>query len=237
MSGIIYAGPSELDGKPIVAIAITSSANAKTGNMVQTYIIRSDIDPRDASKSGADSSVCGSCIHRGKAHADPDRATAKERSCYVLLGQGPLQVYKAYKRGAYRKVNDIAALGDGRMVRIGTYGDGLAVPQWVWNELLSKSIGHTAYTHQLNSRPEVFMTSADSLPLAQAAWAIGERTFRTITDIAEVQGNEILCPASEEMGRRTTCLSCKLCSGNTIKAKNIAIVVHGSGAGHYDGSV
>ena len=36
-----------------------------------------------------------------------------------------------------------------------------------------------------------------------------------------VKGKEILCPASEEAGRRTTCDKCKLCSGMTINAKSI----------------
>ena len=51
---VIYDGPSLIDGKPIIAIAITKkSTNSKTGGMVQTYIIRKDIDPRQANKSGA----------------------------------------------------------------------------------------------------------------------------------------------------------------------------------------
>ena len=46
-SGIIY-NASLIDGKPIVVIATYSNRNTKTGAMVQTYILRSDIDPRDA---------------------------------------------------------------------------------------------------------------------------------------------------------------------------------------------
>ena len=43
MPGIIlWEGKSELDGKPIVLIAIDHSSNSKTGDMVQTYILRSD---------------------------------------------------------------------------------------------------------------------------------------------------------------------------------------------------
>ena len=48
---IIYEGASLLDGKPIVAIALTGkSTNTKTGAMIQTFIIRSDIDPLTANK-------------------------------------------------------------------------------------------------------------------------------------------------------------------------------------------
>ena len=45
-----------------------------------------------------------------------------------------------------------------------------------------------------------------------------------------IKDKEILCPASKEAGYRTTCDSCKLCSGSNISAKSIAIVAHGGGA-------
>ena len=40
---IFYEGPSVLDGAPIVGIALAKSTNRKTGDLVQTYIIRSEI--------------------------------------------------------------------------------------------------------------------------------------------------------------------------------------------------
>ena len=56
---VIYRGPSLLDGAPIVAIATMQTSNRKTGNMVQTWILREDVSPVEASKAGADASVCG----------------------------------------------------------------------------------------------------------------------------------------------------------------------------------
>ena len=59
---IIYEGPSKLDGAPIVAIATGvdgASDNGKTGDMVQITIIRADIAPHHATKTGDDTSVCG----------------------------------------------------------------------------------------------------------------------------------------------------------------------------------
>ena len=64
---ILYQGASALDGAPIVVIAnriTAASTNAKTGAMIQTFIIRSDIDPLTALKTGFDASVCGDCQHR-----------------------------------------------------------------------------------------------------------------------------------------------------------------------------
>ena len=234
---IIYSGPSLIDGKPIVAIAIPKkSRNTKTGPMVQTYIIRADISPLDASKSGADYSICGNCKHRGQSTYAAHKKQAEGRSCYVNLGQGPTIVWKALRRGFYPTVSGhdaIAAIGAGRMVRLGTYGDPAAVPSYIWESLLSRASGHTAYTHQsgvasAQSRPDYMMISADDLPQAQGAWQAGNRTFRVIRNVSEiVKGSEILCPASKEAGFRTTCNACGLCGGATIKAKSIAIVDHG----------
>lgn len=237
---VIYRGPSLLDGRPIVAVAITKSKNTKTSNMVQTYIIRADIDPRDASRTGEDFSICGTCPHRGTPQPDKASGLAKGRSCYVVIGQGPVIVYKSLQRGIYpaaKTHKDIAALGNGRMVRLGTYGDPAAVPSYIWESLISEAKGHTAYSHQANSegadyRPDMFMRSADSLSEAALAWGKGQRTFRIIGHTDEVMtGREILCPASEEAGRKTTCVACGLCGGANVKAKSIAIVAHGAGAG------
>jgi len=229
---IAYEGPSLINGEPIVVLIQTGSSNRKTGDMVQTYILHADIDPITASRTGADKSICGNCIHRGQAH-DGDKGQAKNRTCYVTLAHGPLGKFKAYKRGAYEKVqghNAIAALGFGRMVRLGTYGDPAAVPNYIWESLISRAEGHTAYTHgATNPMPESIMTSADSATDAKQAWGRGERTFRVMADKADlIAGREILCPASEEAGKRTTCESCKLCAGASTKAKSVAIVAHGT---------
>jgi hypothetical protein len=236
---ILYTGPSLIDGAPIVVIAITSSTNRKTGDMVQTYILRADMDPRDANRTGADRSICGDCPHRGTPRPDAAHGLAAARSCYVFLAQGPLQVYRSFLRGAYSRADTPAqrrAIGRGRMVRIGTYGDGAAAPAHVWDDLIADASGHTAYTHQATSPQALaayaprYMISADTLPEAQAAWAAGARTFRTVASVADVvRGAEVLCPASPEAGARATCQTCGLCAGTSKAARSVAIVVHGAG--------
>jgi hypothetical protein len=228
---VIYNGPSLIDGAPIVVLAQSNSTNRKTGDMVQTYILRADIDPISASRTGLDSSICGDCIHRGKP-SDKPTGQAIDRTCYVTLAHGPLGKYKAYKRGAYPEAfghKAIRAIGLGRMVRIGTYGDPCAAPSWLWESLVSAAQGWTAYTHgAVNPMPYKIMTSADSLAQAQSAWDRGERTFRVIKSLDQViKGKEIVCPASEEMGKRATCETCKLCAGASVKGKSVAIVAHG----------
>jgi len=230
-AGIIYQGPSQIDGLPIVAIATYSDRNTKTGKVLQTYIIRSDISPLEASKSGQDFSICGDCKFRGEANSDPERKQAKNRKCYVNLGQGPTIVYKSFNRGVYPIANDPASrveLGKNRVVRLGTYGDPAAVPSRIWDELLSECISHLAYSHQSGFRPDITMQSADTLAQAQAHWAKRARTFRVINALDDIDPtNEILCPASKEAGRRVQCVKCQLCSGLTSNSKkSIAIVEH-----------
>lgn len=230
-NGIIYRGPSLYDGAPIVVIATYTTANRKTGGVVQTYILREDIDPRDASKSGADASICGTCPHRGEVTTDPARKIAKGRTCYVNLGQGVLIAWRAFQRGVYpaaARQRERAAIGAGRVVRIGTYGNPSCVPDHVWDDLLTDCKSWTAYNHGEPWRPDLAMQSADSYEEARAAWQRGQRTFRVLQDLSELdKENEILCPASKEAGKRTTCAKCLLCAGTSTKSpKSVAIPMH-----------
>ena len=233
----MYEGPSKLDGAPIVVIAVgirNNSKNAKTGAMIQTYIIRSDMSPIDAVKSGADAAICGNCVHRG------DEALGIGRSCYVTLIHGPRSVYASYQRGIYPKASafEAAALFAGRMVRLGTYGDPAAAPYAMWTVALGKATGWTGYTHQwraIDTRwASLVMASADSLTDMSEAHAMGYRTFRVAPKgEVNVKGLEVICPASEEMGKLTDCNSCKACMGTSAKARaSIQIAAHGAGKKH-----
>ncbi len=249
VSSIIYNGPSLIDGAPIVVIAIVTSANSKTGNMIQTHILRADINPLEASKTGADASICGDCIHRGTPTDNPLKKVANGRTCYVNLGQGPTVVFKAFKRGKYPHATpeQITAIGENRMVRLGTYGDPAAVPATVWDALLKEAAGHTGYTHQhkpayISTDYRRLMYSADTANDATSAHAKGYRTFRVIPvqqwqeqNKGALLKNETICPASKEAGFKSTCNNCKLCSGSTIKAKSIAIVAHGTARNNIKG--
>lgn len=248
-SSVIYNGPSLLDGQPIVVIAIIDSKNKKTGAMLQSYILRADINPLEASKTGADASICGDCIHRGQPTLDPLKKTAINRSCYVNIGHGPTVVYNAFKRGLYPTVtnpDEITDIGVKRAVRLGTYGDPAAVPASVWDALLSKARTHTGYTHQHNANKPTdynrMMYSADSIDDAKYAHSKGYRTFRVIPvqqwkehGKASILSNEILCPASKENDKGVSCIECKLCTGSQSKGKSIAIVSHGVGANKFKG--
>ena len=231
---ILWKGASLIDSSPIVVIAQSDSANSKTGNMIQTYILCDNgKSPIENSRTGADVAICGSCPHRGKP-SDKDSGQALDRTCYVTLAHAPLGIWKKYNSGGYGNHvcsrQEIVAFGSFMGVRIGTYGDPYAVPNWVWESLISRAEFQTAYTHgDFNRLPEYIMTSADTREQAESAWERGERTFRVVSSLdAIIKGKEILCPASEEAGKRVQCSACKLCGGASIKGKSVAIPAHGT---------
>lgn len=247
---IIYSGPSKIDGSPIVVVYIQGSDNSKTGSMAQVYILQADIDPITANRTGVDYGICGDCPHRGKANPDKVKGFADGRSCYVNIGQGPLGVWKAYKRGSYKPatLEELPGIGEGQTIRLGAYGDPLAIPSHIFRALLSKAKGHTSYTHASGLLPDStlspHMVSADNPAQAQEAHDKGLRTFRVIPITTwqdkgrdSLLSNEILCPASKEAGAKVQCLDCGLCAGQTIKAKSIAIPAHGIGKKHVMGGV
>jgi hypothetical protein len=231
----VYEGPSLLDGAPIVVVALTGgSTNRKTGSMVQTYILRADVDPINAVRQGADASICGDCKHRGD-------GTGKGRTCYVTLAHGPRAVYAAWKRGAYPPAPDVAALGDGRAVRLGTYGDPAAVPVGILRALVSRARLHTGYTHQWRTRADLadlVMASADNVAEFDAARALGFRAFIVRTAAAPVPRGAVTCPASEEAGKRTQCERCGLCDGARPgdTRKSITIIAHGTARRAFTGA-
>ena len=118
---LLYYGPSRLDRAPIIVLATgidTPSKNQKTGPMVQTYILRKDISPSEAVRSGADYSICGNCIHRG--------GHDRKRSCYVEVHKGPTSVWRSF---AKKKPLSYPTPGSEYWVPGAWYG---SVPMEIW---------------------------------------------------------------------------------------------------------
>jgi len=237
-AAVLYHGPSMIDGEEIVLIATSASRNAKTGAMIQTWILRADVAPNIAARDGRDASICGNCPLRY------DAATGR-RDCYVRTQEAPLSVYRAFQRGRYVRAVDHASradFGDGQIVRMGSYGDPAAVPAYVWSQLLSRSAGRTGYTHQWWHRDPLVTANARALrpyvmascdtPLEhQVATADGWRTFRTRRPTDVAMPPERVCPASAEAGAKTTCAACRACSGSAGRGhSSIVINLHGAAA-------
>jgi len=231
---IIYEGPSLIDGKPIVVIAnsLKVNKNRKTGNMIQTWILRTDIHPNDALKTGDDYSVCGNCIHRGEYDKKTD--TVKKRTCYVNLRKdGVYSIYHAYKRGSYPvcEFKHMQLFKD-RHVRIGSYGDPAAVPMYVWDILTDNCKDYTGYTHQWNwcnsGLSKYCMASVETVCGYEIAKDMGWRTVRLIQNENEDRSkNEIKCPA--QLNENVHCDKCTFCDGVglAIDRKDVTVVFHG----------
>lgn len=233
---VLYEGPSRIDGAPIVVIAtglLSGSGNGKTGAMVQTWILRADVSPLVALRTGLDASICGGCVHRPKSF---DGAKWYKRSCYVRVDTAVEGIWQAWKRGGvypHVSVTDIASVFAGRLVRFGSYGDPAAVPVVYWQVIKSAAGGTTGYTHQYRSERlrdtlSVCQLSADTVEDVASARALGVGSFRVKRAGEAVLPGEVVCPASAEAGKVATCATCRMCDG--VSGFNVVIDAHGIGA-------
>lgn len=233
-----------LDGAPIVAIATLGSSNVKTGPMVQTWILRQDMAPTEASKAAADSSVCGDCPRRHATGGD----------CYVTLFQAPLSVWRQWDRSGRPEANvdqdtlvplTLAAQEHG--FRMGSYGDPVAVPFTIWQDLLEmlQPKMHTGYTHQWRLLAERgndavmtrewfqanIMASCDSVADAAEARALGWRYFLAVSpdQVTNVPERTIECLAERAVNPRT-CEECGICNGTQGREAraSVYIIEHGA---------
>jgi hypothetical protein len=220
---IVWEGKSVLDQSiDIVAIATMQSNNQKTGDMVQTWIMRSDMHPHEALKSGEDSPVCGDCPLRSG------------QGCYVNVAQAPAAVWKSYKRGLYPKLpSNLKRIMRAREIRLGAYGDPVAVPYDVWDSIVQVVPEWTGYTHQWRTCDQRFnnllMASTHSIQENAVAHSMGWRTFRAKLEGEDLAPNEFYCPSD----RGIECRECLACDGTHLGTrrstfKSVAIDVHGS---------
>lgn len=230
---VFYRGPSLLTGEPIVGVVTGldgGSMNAKTGPMVQAWILRPDMPPNDAVHENVDDAICGNCSLRGRGGID--------RRCYVVPWLGPNNVWKRFVAGDYIDASwaDCHALLEGRHVRLGAYGDPAALPFEVSRALLVNTAGWVGYTHQWRScdprLKTIVMASVDTEQEFHLAHLAGWRTFRVrlkADPLLTFRGAalEFVCPASDEASHLTTCERCQLCRGQASPARSVAIVAHG----------
>lgn len=236
LGAIVYRGPSMIGDKgPILVAARTAqSSNEKTGNLLQTYILRADISPLEALRRGLDVAICGNCPARGGELETTEGLETWSNWCYVNVGRGPTMVWDAIQRGRYAelpRLADIRKLADGRIVRFGTYGDPGAVPIRILRALAHSASGWRGYTHTWRYRPvqlaRFCTASCETESDALEAVARGYRAF-SILALGEKYG--VRCPAED---RTTTCERCRLCQGDLedhpSAAPIVTIEAHGMG--------
>jgi hypothetical protein len=250
--GYYIDATSLYDGKPL-SIVLTGfrdkSENSKTGAMIQSWIMRPDVAPHRAVVSGQDISFCGNCPRRPIHHIGRDILPSELHPCYVLAFKAPLQVWKCLKAGRYQKVVvDLNITSDfspligpslspllsdlsGRKLRIGSWGDPGLVDPDIWDVLVGFGDlkGWTGYTRRwadprIQTLKELTMASVDTLADYAMAKELGWQTFRACKPGAKRQRSEKHCPASKELGKRTTCYACNGCSGTMAKRPSDRLV-------------
>lgn len=197
---LIYDGPSLLDGQPIIVVAIPDYSK-KVGQMLLTWIILRDVDPRVAAYNGADASICGDCKYRARETVDHDtydawsmRPDVGERACYVRPHLEPWIVWTKFHDDEYPDATRGKGTWKKRVnphrlpVRLGSYGDPAAVPYGVWARLVDTADRYTGYTHMWD-RPDIdlklqrlCMASVDSFEERDRAQAAGWRTFLVVPE-------------------------------------------------------
>lgn len=218
---VLYEGASTFDGENIVVVVTgfeTPSSNTKTGNMLQSWIIKQKEYPSEAIKLEKDGSVCGTCPLKGKV-------------CYVTM-MGPNNIWRSYKEGQYpiidSKILDKIKRRH-KLLRLGAYGDPCAVPLEVWQPLIAKSQDYTGYTHAwqyTNQRWNQYIrASVESHTLKAKANNMGWKTFRITTDPNDILEDEVWCKNLED--EDTKCEDCRLCNAGKGKP-NVVTLVHGA---------
>lgn len=240
---VLWKGKSRIDGTPIMVILTglrgKSTVNAKTGDMLQTWILRQDMLPTDAVKEGLDDAICGTCPLRGD--------HGQDRACYVNIAH-PNSIWRAWKRGGWpngpyletsgpRLVREIRDAVRDRGVRFGSYGDPAAAPYQLWATLADAAAFHTGYTRRwldLGTVDEerwqqLVMASAHTPREAHRALVRGWRPFRVRFRTEPLLENEYVCPASNEAKTKVQCVDCRLCDGRRLgdTRRTPVIIAHG----------
>lgn len=219
---VVWRGKSLYDGAPIMVSLVATSDNQKTGNMAQVFVMRQDVVPFGAMKSGLDYSVCGKCSLRPDLLGGCYVPTVKLRAHWDKVSKQPVAT-----------AEEVAIAAGLRPIRLGAYGDMAAVPAKVTDMLVAIARGKvTNYTHgqwtlgfdAIDHMRRYTMLSVESLDEAHRAWQRGWRTYRMLDAGEKPARGEILCPYNA-IGQQ--CYDCLRCGGHGNRGPSIVVPVHG----------
>ncbi len=76
--------------------------------------------------------------------SDGETTVNRDNGCYVKISNAPLQVWHAWDRGNYPAYKPAihSHLFQGRMIRLGSYGDPVAAPLSAFKPILALARGH-----------------------------------------------------------------------------------------------
>jgi hypothetical protein len=123
-------------------------------------------------------------------------------------------------------LDKVTKMSKGTYVRFGTYGEPSLHPIELIRSMVKVCDNWTGYTHQWNKTNlgDYFMASTHTTSEQQSAEILGYRSFVATENKLGYVG----CPASKEMGYKSSCSACNLCSGKlgTKTNKSIEIILH-----------
>jgi len=207
----IYEGPSAINGEKIQAILTFNSSSVKTGPMAQLWILNGTTEPHKAQATGEDIAVCGSCPQR-PSHGG---------GCYVTTFQAPLATYRSHKGKQVENLRKLYV-----PLRFGAYGDPLALPRHILEDLLSKATqGWTGYTHLWGKKgnqwaSSFLMASTESESSKASALKKGWKVFHITDELKEDSDLETCANTTEGI----QCIDCLKCDG---RHGSIEIQAHG----------
>ena len=193
---LVYRGPStmpELIAKTEVIGAVSFySSNLKVGDEYQTWHFRADSHPVEARRYGqGDASICGEGKNACAFKAKPGQ---KVGPCYPT-GRTLSGIWGSIGRGNYPQVEELAheiglpvsetlaVVGSTPAgVRLGAYGDPVAMPASIAHHLTRAAKERQGFTHQWRnvSRsewPRMVMASCELPEQVSQAAALGWRTY------------------------------------------------------------
>lgn len=224
-----------LDNIHVLRIKDSQNSKLGEGNMLHTYHF--SIDQVRFSNLKLDGSSCLDCpLSYTNSSEEGESGGCYTHKGFMGMGlrsmlkrlnklwhKGKIEVYSAERMNSF--LGAIEFLKP-ELIRFGVYGEPVLLPIQVVQKL-SHISPYTGYTHQW-SKPEYqqyrhfFMASTHNSFETAIANDMGWRTFNV-----GILDNAVNCPASKEAGKKTTCVSCKLCNGsNGNSKKNIYINPH-----------
>ena len=226
----------------LIVFRIGKTSNKKialpTENIVQTYSFSQEQYEIAKGKTdmktffAADGSVCMDCpfaVSNGAKLSACYTHKMMQYSGFLSMLRGIHKTYADWESIPTLSEEIVAKLVDvcaNKYVRFGTYGEPSLIDVNLVSAIVNVSKSHTGYTHQWAKKKEYapfFMASVHNAFGEGLAKKLG---FRSFVAAKQVDSNFISCPASNEMGFKSNCSKCGLCSGLRKGNKSVIILEH-----------
>lgn len=224
----LWEGSSAFNGEQI-SLIITglngNSKNPKTGKMIQSWIVPTEINPRDTlRRPDLSRCVCGDC------NLKPNTGLPFKESCYVMrvAFNAPRSVWSSNISRPVELGQSLSAIEESKLpFRWGAVGDPAMLPQEIFKlvqNTVNKNIArkfYTAYTHQ-HMHGFAYWIRRYAMASVENEWdgklfrAFGFRTFR-ITSGPQAGPDELVCP---NYTHNIPCIKCGLCNGKVDENDN-----------------